>query len=121
MSTSPARPAPESPFETLLRELQVALASAEPREIPGVLGALERARGRALERLMRVPTSAPEDVMLTMEDVARRLAINVSQARELGRRGELPTVTVGERFVRVRQSSLEDWIRRREAGRRVSL
>lgn len=29
------------------------------------------------------------------------------------------TITVGDRFVRVRQSSLGEWIRRREAGGKV--
>jgi len=37
----------------------------------------------------------------------------------MGRRSELPTVTVGDRFVRVRTGALEDWIRRRENGRTI--
>ena len=38
--------------------------------------------------------------------------------RELGRRGELPVVIVGERALRVRKSSLDQWIRLRENGTR---
>lgn len=106
-------------LDTLLRELEDVLEHATPEDLPEVLGVLERARARTLERLVRTPAAPPQDPLLTMQDVASRLSIKVSQARELGRRGELPTVTVGERFVRVRESSLEEWIRRREAGGKV--
>jgi excisionase family DNA binding protein len=51
-----------------------------------------------------------------MPETAKRLGITEHQAREMGRRGELPIVTVGERFVRVRAAALEGWILRRERG-----
>lgn len=105
-----------STLDGLLRELNTVLENATAENLPEVLGVLERARARAFERLMRSPAAPTEDPLLTMQDVAARLSIKVTQARELGRRGELPTLTVGERFVRVRQSSLAEWIRRREAG-----
>jgi len=38
----------------------------------------------------------------------------VARAREMGRKGQLPTVALGDRGIRVRQRSLEDYIRRRE-------
>jgi hypothetical protein len=49
-----------------------------------------------------------------MNAVAKKLNVTEHQAREMGRRHELPTVIVGDRFVRVRAGALEDWIRRRE-------
>jgi excisionase family DNA binding protein len=52
-----------------------------------------------------------------MPEVARRLGVTEYQACEMGRRGELPTVAVGERLVRVRAGALEEWIHRRETGR----
>jgi excisionase family DNA binding protein len=107
-------------LEGLVRELEQLLETATPENLPEVLGVLERARARAFERLVTAPASLPEDPLLTIPEVAKRLSIKVSQARELGRRGELPTITVGERFVRVRQSSLDGWIRRREAGGKVN-
>lgn len=102
-------------LDGVLQDLEAALAAADPAQLPELLGALEQIRGRALARLTAPPATV-DDALLTMAQVARRLSINISQARELGRRGELPTITVGERFVRVRASALAEWIRRREAG-----
>ena len=52
--------------------------------------------------------------LLTMKEVARRLAVPEPYARELGRRRELPVVRVGAKYVRVRRSVLDAWIRQRE-------
>jgi len=51
-----------------------------------------------------------------MEEVARVLGVPLTQARELGRRGELPVVHVG-RYVRVRAGALAEWMALRENGR----
>jgi len=55
--------------------------------------------------------SAPDasDPLLTMLTVAEVLGIPESRARELGRRGELPTVNIGK-YVRVRKSDLDTWV-----------
>lgn len=53
------------------------------------------------------------DRLLTMEAVAELLAVPVAHAREMGRRHEIPTVHVG-RYVRVRESALQAWLRERE-------
>lgn len=50
-----------------------------------------------------------------MREVAEILALPEYGARELGRRGELPTVVIGRR-VRVRPSALERFIEEREHG-----
>jgi excisionase family DNA binding protein len=116
---SPSQLSSDGPIQALLRELEAALAMAAPEEIPEALVGIERARGRALERLVRTPAAPQDEKLLTMEEVAARLSIKLSRARDLGRRGEIPTVIVGERYVRVRRKALEDWIKRREAGGRT--
>ena len=90
-------------------------------ELPGLVGALAQAQAVALARLTAdgAPSPPPQDQLLTMPEVAERLAITEHRAREMGRRGELPVVVVGERFIRVRRSVLEEWVRRRENGSRM--
>jgi predicted DNA-binding transcriptional regulator AlpA len=104
----------------LAGELAALAATTPDGDLPRLIGALEQAKALAWVRLTtRAPADEPdtrEDRLLTMPLVAERLGITEHQAREMGRRGELPVVTVGERFVRVRSRSLEEWIRRREGG-----
>ena len=52
--------------------------------------------------------------LLSMKKVADQLGVPVAYARDLGRRGELPVVRVGPKYVRVRQSVLDAWITQRE-------
>lgn len=106
-------------LDGLVRELEDVLENATAENLPEVLGLLERARGRAMARIVQAPAKPAEDPLLTMQEVASRLGITVNMAREMGRRGELPTVLVGDRFVRVRRSSLEQWIKAREAGGKI--
>jgi excisionase family DNA binding protein len=104
------------------RDLAQLVEDVELESLPALLGALAQAQAAALARLL---TGGPEqqapdvDPLLAMPEVARRLGVTEYQAREMGRRGELPTITVGERMVRVRAGALEEWIRRRESGRRI--
>ncbi len=57
-----------------------------------------------------------EDRLLTMAQVATVLSVPTGYARELGWRGDLPTVRVGK-YVRVRRSDLDEWVvRHREKG-----
>jgi excisionase family DNA binding protein len=97
------------------------LVSATPvTELPELLGQLEAERLRGLVRIHApagIPTTAQpeaEESLLTMGDVAARLGVSLEHARELGRRGELPTVRVGERYVRVRRAALEAFVAERE-------
>lgn len=102
----------------LLGHLDAEVQGASVAELPVIVGELERLRALAWSRLAMpsAPAAAVEDVLLEMPEVARRLGIKEAQAREMGRRGELPVVHVGERHVRVRASALAGWIAQRERG-----
>ena len=98
----------------------LALARETPQpNLPRVLGMLAEAQAEALARL-RPPQPngalADEERLVDMPEVAKVLGIPEEHARELGRRGEIPTVRVGERYVRVRLSSLRRWIETNEGG-----
>jgi predicted DNA-binding transcriptional regulator AlpA len=107
----------------VLGELDKLIVRAVPEVRPSLVVALA-ARLAQLGAVLAVPTAkesggivpAVEDRLLTMPEAAERLGITEHQAREMGRRADLPVVTVGKRFVRVRVSTLEDWIRRREGA-----
>lgn len=98
------------------------VSGAQCADLPAIVGALAQAHAHALARLVNPAERQEddgEDRLLTMPEVSERLGITEHQARELGRRGELPTIIVGERHVRVRRLALLEWIRRREAGRMI--
>ena len=101
-------------------DLRSLVATAAPEDLPALVGALAQAQALALARLTTGTNEdrhSAEDRLMAMPAVAERLGITEHQAREMGRRGELPVITVGGRFVRVRPGALEDWIRHRENGR----
>jgi len=50
------------------------------------------------------------DVLLTASDVAEILRVPRSLVYALARRGDLPTVSVGDRYVRFRDEALRWWI-----------
>jgi excisionase family DNA binding protein len=52
--------------------------------------------------------------LLTADDVARILGVPNSFVYALARRGELPTVRIGERYVRFRLDAIETWIAEHE-------
>lgn len=90
---------------------------AEDTELPEIVGELEAAKARAYARLMTTRVHAPaQDALLTMDEVAAQLRMGETIVREMGRRGEIPTVQVGDRGVRVRQSALNEYIRKHERG-----
>lgn len=94
-------------------DLLVLVDECRPERLPALIAQLEGAKALAWSRL-----AAPRDQaagaerLVTMREAAERLGISESQAREMGRRGELPVLRVGERFVRVDSRILEEWIRR---------
>lgn len=95
-------------------QLEAALVAAAPGEL--LAAGLEIA-GRGAAAIAQAKDAPPEeDHLLDMAEVAKVLGVPEGQARDLGRRGELPVVTVG-RYVRVRASSLREWMDTREAGR----
>jgi excisionase family DNA binding protein len=102
-------------------DLERLIAQAPTEDLPRLIGDLEAAKAQAWARLampkfLAANAAAGEDHLLSMPEVAIRLGIKEHQAREMGRRGELPLVKVGERFVRVREAALADWIKARERG-----
>ncbi len=52
--------------------------------------------------------------LLTADDVADVLGVPRTFVYALARRGVLPTVRVGERYVRFRTQALDAWIERQE-------
>ncbi|MBI4573258.1 MAG: helix-turn-helix domain-containing protein [candidate division NC10 bacterium] len=55
------------------------------------------------------PGAAPEPLM-KIPDVAKRLDVPMAFAYELARRGEIPTVRIGKKYVRVSSAALEKWM-----------
>jgi excisionase family DNA binding protein len=55
--------------------------------------------------------------LLAAEDVADVLGVRATFVYALARRGELPTVRIGERYVRFRTEALEQWIANQESTR----
>ena len=55
--------------------------------------------------------------LLTADDVADVLGVPRTFVYALARRGALPTVRVGERYVRFRTQALDLWIEQQETNR----
>lgn len=102
----------------LLAELDKAIAGAEPQARPALVVALvalaARAATLAAVDMSKMPANAPEGALLTMSEVAELLSVPEEMARELGRRGDLATVQVGDRYVRVRPAAVAAYIATRE-------
>lgn len=54
--------------------------------------------------------------LLTVPEVAERLRIGSTLCRELIARGEIRSLRVGGRAIRVREQAIDDYIRRLEGG-----
>lgn len=79
-----------------------------------LLGLLERLKALAWVRIMGSPLNTADgsqpDRLLTLPEVAERLAIPTGHAYELARRDLLPVVRFGK-YVRVSEVSLTRWMR----------
>jgi excisionase family DNA binding protein len=53
--------------------------------------------------------------LLAVEDVSALLGVSPALVYALVRRGELPAVRIGERYVRFRAQALQDWIAEQES------
>ena len=113
--------APEKPAEISLDALvgdpaTVARLSAGELEFAAVqvAGLLERLHLQALAlRSTDAPAPAePPGQTLTATEVAARLRVPRPYVYELIRRGELPVVTVGPKYVRVPTQALAAWVTR---------
>jgi excisionase family DNA binding protein len=60
----------------------------------------------------------PDDELLTVEEVARELRINVKTVRNYIASGELVAITVGRGY-KISREDLEDFKRRRRTDRRL--
>jgi excisionase family DNA binding protein len=67
--------------------------------------------------LVGLPTSGRPGRLLAAEEVADVLGVRATFVYALARRGELPTVRIGERYVRFRPEALERWIADQESTR----
>ena len=91
-------------------------------DLASLIGDLDGAKAKAWALLVsaaiweKEPRIPNPDRLLKMPEVAHVLGITEHQAREMGRRGELPVIAVGERHVRVRAGALTEWITQRERG-----
>ena len=90
-------------------------------QIPALLAQLAALQSRLAAKWLAEHDGPPSnsnsprgEQLLSMKKVADQLGVPVAYARELGRRGELPVVRVGPKYVRVRQSVLDAWITQRE-------
>ena len=68
--------------------------------------------------LAEAQDDAAVERLLTAADVAAVLGVQRSLVYALVRRGDLPVVRVGDRYVRFRAEAIELWIERREASER---
>ena len=100
---------------TLIASLEEAIAQGKVMDVPGLLGELERLKAMLWSRVLTVSCRAmshqlPDTAMLlTLPQVAMRLAIPDGRAYELARQGQLPIVRVGK-YIRVSLAELETWV-----------
>ena len=82
-------------------------------QIPALLAKLAAAQARLQLRLLmhRAQSSRNEEseTLLEAKDVADWLGVKEDYVRDLGRRGEIPTVKIGK-YVRFERDSIRDWI-----------
>jgi excisionase family DNA binding protein len=103
---------PDGPEGILAEQVLRAAAEAPPSVLPGLVGVLSYAQAIAFARLAagtREDRPEADDQLLTMKQVAEWLNIPEESARELGRRGELPTIRVGVKNIRVRPEDLRQY------------
>jgi excisionase family DNA binding protein len=75
------------------------------------------AEGRVPAALGGFPAPGGVGRLLAAEDVAAILGVRSTFVYALARRGELPAVRIGERYVRFRSEALERWILEQESTR----
>lgn len=101
-----------------LARLADAIRKSSPQEIPALLGELERLRAVCWMRLLPPPNGLDPpreaDRLLTIPEVAGRLGVPPSYAYELARRGELPTVRIGVKYLRVSLAAFQRWLAERQ-------
>lgn len=89
--------------------------TVSPSAAGELLARLAGLQSLLLSRLLAkdVQGSSPHiqvDRLLTVPEVADRLSVPTAYAYELARRGELPAVRVGKKYIRVPLLSFEKWL-----------
>ncbi len=102
------------PFPDLRSTIEAYLTRTGAEGAVNVRAELERARAFVEFLEQRAPlagaaAATTEERLLTLPEVAALLQVPEEHAREMGRRGKLPVMNVG-RYVRVRFSTLREWI-----------
>ncbi len=100
-------------FVTRLEQLEQELPLWDRAACLPLLGLLERLKALAWVQILGDPLDTVDkqepDCLLTIPEVAKRLAIPTGHAYELARRDVLPVVRFGK-YVRVSQTSLTRWV-----------
>ena|SRR3972149_3448497 len=88
-----------------------------PAQIPGLLVHLASVQSALTARFVAANAPAPEaapadhpERLLSLPDVAELLHISKSSAYELARRGEIKTIRVGKKYVRMRRADLDAYV-----------
>jgi excisionase family DNA binding protein len=102
-----------SDYRSLLEQLETEISGWSPESCTDLLGILERVRVLAWSRIVKGSAqslSSPDSgQLLTLPQVAERLAVPETYAYELARQHKLPIVRLGK-YVRVPVQEFEKWV-----------
>jgi excisionase family DNA binding protein len=101
-----------SDYRSLLEQLETEISAWSPESCTELLGALERVRVTAWSQVVKGPQSLPSQhngQLLTLPQVAERLAVPETYAYELARQNRLPVVRLGK-YVRVSAEEFGKWL-----------
>ncbi len=101
-----------SDYRSLVEQLEAEVSGWPPERCTELLGALERVRVSAWSQVVKGPQSLPSQnngQLLTLPQVAERLAVPATYAYELARQNRIPIVRLGK-YVRVPAEELERWL-----------
>ena len=112
----------DTEFVTMLERLEREIPSWDRAACLHLVGLLEQLKTYAWVQILGSHASQHNtadvqepDRLLTIPQVAKRLAISDGRAYELARQGKLPTVKVGK-YVRVEPAALDAWIAQHRDG-----
>jgi excisionase family DNA binding protein len=92
-----------------LNELVPLICEADPTDCPELIGMLEQLKAYAWARMLHPKvSSSPDDDLMDMVQVAKKLNIPPCRAYELARQGKIPTVKIGK-YVRVTCTALKKY------------
>ena len=101
-----------SDYRSLLEQLEAEISGWSSESCTELLGALERVRVSAWSQVVKGRQSLPSEdngQLLTLPQVAERLAVPETYAYELARKNRLPVIRLGK-YVRVSAREFEKWL-----------